>query len=56
MVSVLFGETLNAGFSCYVAYASIGTAIVIGLPIFTFELFYVYSPLGASYGQKLVTG
>ena len=32
VVSVLFGATLNAGFSWYIAYASIGTAIVIGLP------------------------
>ena len=49
VVSVLFGATLNAGFSWYIAYASIGTAIVIGLPIFTFELFYVYSPLGVGF-------
>ena len=49
VVSVLFGATLNAGFSRYIAYASIGTAIVIGLPIFTFELFYVYSPLGVGF-------
>ena len=49
LVSVLFGATLNAGFSWYIAYASIGTAVVIGLPIFIFELFYVYSPLGAGF-------
>ena len=49
VVSVLFGATLNAGFSWYIAYASIGTAIVIGLPIFIFELFYVYSPLGTGF-------
>ena len=49
VVSVLFGATLNAGFSWYIVYASIGTAIVIGLPIFSFELFYVYSPLGAGF-------
>ena len=49
VVSVLFGATLNAGFSWYIVYASIGTAIVIGLPIFSFELFYLYSPLGAGF-------
>ena len=49
VVSVLFGATLNAGFSWYIAYASIGTSTVIGLPIFAFELFYVYSPLGARF-------
>ena len=47
--SVLFGATLNAGFSWYNAYASIGTAALIGLPIFTFELFFVNSPLGAGF-------
>ena len=49
VVSVLFGATLNAGFSWYIAYASIGTAVVIGLPLFVFELFYVYSPLGVGF-------
>lgn len=47
--SVLFGATLNAGFSWYNAYASIGTAALIGLPIFTFEMFFVNSPLGAGF-------
>ena len=47
--SVLFGATLNAGFSWYNAYASIGSAALIGLPIFTFELFFVNSPLGAGF-------
>ncbi len=47
--SVLFGATLQAGFSWYNAYGSIGTAAVIGLPIFSFELFYVTSPLGAAF-------
>ena len=51
-VSVLFGATLNAGFSWYIAYASIGTATVIGLPIFAFELFYVNSPLGAGFRRR----
>lgn len=49
VVSVLFGATLSGGFSWYVAYASVGTAVVIGLPIFIFELFYVYSPLGVGF-------
>ena len=49
VVSVLFGATLNAGFSWYVTYASIGTATVIGLPIFAFEVFYVNSPLGVGF-------
>ena len=49
VVSVLFGATLNGGFSWYIAYASVGTAVVIGLPIFAFELFYVYSPLGIGF-------
>ena len=47
--SVLFGATLNACFSWYIAYASIGTAALIGLPIFTFELFFMSSPLGARF-------
>ena len=47
--SVLFGATLNAGFSWYNAYASIGSAALIGLPIFAFELFFVNSPLGAGF-------
>lgn len=34
----LFGATLGAGFSWYDAYASTGTAALIRLPIFTFEL------------------
>ena len=49
VVSVLFGATLNAGLSWYIAFASIGTATVIGLPIFAFELFYVNSPLGVGF-------
>ena len=49
VVSVLFGSILNTGFSWYIAYASIGTATVIGLPIFAFELFYVNSPLGVGF-------
>lgn len=49
VVSVLFGATLSGGFSWYIAFASIGTATVIGLPIFAFELFYVYSPLGVGF-------
>ena len=49
VVSVLFGATLNAGFSWCIAVASVGTASVIGLPIFAFELFYVYSPLGVGF-------
>ena len=47
--SVLFGATLGAGFSWYNACASIGTAAVIGLPLFTFEAFFVNSPLGAGF-------
>ena len=47
--SVLFGATLGAGFSWYNAFASIGTAALIGLPIFTFEAFFVSSPLGAGF-------
>ena len=47
--SVLFGATLGAGFSWYNAYASIGTAALIGLPIFTFEAFFVNSTLGAGF-------
>ena len=47
--SVLFGAILSADFSWYNAYASIGTAALIGLPIFTFELFFVNSPLGAGF-------
>ena len=47
--SVLFGAILSAGFSWYNACASIGTAALIGLPIFTFELFFVNSPLGAGF-------
>ena len=49
VVSVLFGATLGGGLSWFIAYASVGTAIVIGLPIFLFELFYVNSPLGARF-------
>ena len=49
VVSVLFGATLNAGFSWYIAYASIGIATVIGLPLFIFELFCVNSPLGLGF-------
>ena len=47
--SVLFGATLGAGFSWYNAYGSIGTAAFIGLPLFAFELFVVYSPLGTGF-------
>ena len=47
--SVLFGAILGAGFSWYNAYASIGTAALIGLPIFTFELFFVNGPSGAGF-------
>ena len=47
--SVLFGATLGAGFSLYNAYASIGTAALIGLPLFTFEAFFVNSALGAGF-------
>ena len=47
--SVLFGATLGAGFSLYNAYASIGTAVLIGLPLFTFEAFFVNSALGAGF-------
>ncbi|MCE2482560.1 MAG: adenylate/guanylate cyclase domain-containing protein [Alphaproteobacteria bacterium] len=47
--SVLFGATLAAGFSWHNAGASIGTAALTGLPIFTFELFYVNSVLGAGF-------
>lgn len=43
------GATLNAGFSWHIAYASIGTSTVIEPPLFAFELFYVYSPLGARF-------
>ena len=49
VASILFGATLQAGFSWYSAWGSIGTASVIGLPIFSFELFYVTSPLGAGF-------
>ena len=49
VVSVLFGATLDGGFSWYIAYASIGTAAVIGLPLFAFELFYGNSPLGTRF-------
>ena len=47
--SVLFGATLGGGFSWYSAYASIGTAALIGLPLFTFEAFFVNSALGAGF-------
>ena len=47
--SILFGAMLQAGFSWFNAYGSVGTAAVIGLPIFTVELFYVNSPLGAGF-------
>ena len=47
--SVLFGATLGAGFSWHNAGTSIGTAALIGLPIFTFELFFVNSMLGAGF-------
>ena len=47
--SVLFGATLAAGFSWHNAGASIGTAALTGLPIFTFELFFVNSMLGAGF-------
>ena len=47
--SVLFGATLGAGFSWYNACASIGTAALIGLPLFTFEAFFVNSALGARF-------
>ena len=47
--SVLFGATLGTGFSWYNAYASIGTAALIGLPIFTFEVFFVNSALGTGF-------
>ena len=47
--SVLFGATLGACFSWYNAYASVGTAALIGLPIFTFEAFFVSSPHGAGF-------
>ena len=47
--SVLFGATLGAGFSWYNAYASTGTAALIGLPLFTFEAFFVNSPLGTGF-------
>jgi len=47
--SVLFGAILSGGFSWYAAYASIGTSALIGLPIFTFELFFVNSALGAGF-------
>ena len=49
VLSVLFGATLYAGFSWYNAYASACTAVMIGLPVFTFELFYVNSPLGSGF-------
>ena len=47
--SVLFGATLGTGFSWYNTYGSVGTAALIGLPLFTFELFVVYSPLGTGF-------
>ena len=47
--SVLFGATLGAGFSWYNTCASIGTAALVGLPIFTFEAFFVNSPLGVGF-------
>ena len=46
--SVLFGATLGADFFWYNAYASIGTAALIGLPIFTFEALFVNSTHGRS--------
>ena len=51
-VGVLFGATLGGGLSWYIAYASIGTFTLIGLPIFAIELFYVYSPLGARFRHR----
>ncbi len=51
-VSVLFGVILNGAFSWYVAWVSVGTATVIGLPILVFELFFVASPLGAGFRRR----
>ena len=47
--SVLFGATLGAGFPGYNACASIGTPSFVGLPIFTFEAFFVNSLLGVGF-------
>jgi len=48
--SILFGMLLDDdGFGVDTIVASVGSAVIIGAPIFAFELFFVSAPAGAAY-------